>query len=131
MPPEKDQDGPGSQKPVYSGDTETRAHIPASQGASTSAMSTRVMDRGLESGLYQDPSETTFDPYPAEDKPTPQAPLRNPVVGWVVVIKGPGRGDFRPVHPGQNSLGRGGDCDIKIDFGDTNISRDPHAYITY
>jgi hypothetical protein len=54
-----------------------------------------------------------------------------PVAGWVVVIKGPGRGGFRPVYVGMNSLGRAPSQRIPLDFGDENISREEHAFITY
>ena len=55
----------------------------------------------------------------------------DPVVGWLVVMKGPGRGRFRPVFYGQNSIGRAPDQRISIDFGDGGISREDHAYIAY
>jgi hypothetical protein len=55
----------------------------------------------------------------------------DPVAGWIVVVKGPGRGDFRPVYVGMNSLGRGSDQRIRLDFGDETISREEHAFITY
>lgn len=54
-----------------------------------------------------------------------------PVVGWVVVVKGPGRGGFRPVFVGMNSIGRAPSQRICLDFGDDTISREEHAFITY
>lgn len=54
-----------------------------------------------------------------------------PVVGWVVILKGPGRGGFRPVFPGMNSVGRAPSQRIPLDFGDETISREEHAFITY
>jgi len=54
-----------------------------------------------------------------------------PVAAWVVVVKGPGRGSFRSVYMGMNSVGRGSDQRVKLDFGDDSISREAHAYITY
>jgi hypothetical protein len=30
----------------------------------------------------------------------------DPVAGWLVVVKGPGRGGFRPIFVGMNSIGR-------------------------
>jgi hypothetical protein len=56
---------------------------------------------------------------------------QDPVAGWIVVVKGPGRGDFRPIYVGMNSLGRGPDQRVRLDFGDETISRDEHAFITY
>lgn len=55
----------------------------------------------------------------------------DPVVGWLVVLKGPGRGSFRPVFSGMNSIGRDPGQRISIDFGDDTISREDHAFITY
>lgn len=54
-----------------------------------------------------------------------------PVAGWIVVIKGPGRGGFRPVFVGMNSVGRAPSQRICLDFGDETISREEHAFITY
>jgi hypothetical protein len=56
---------------------------------------------------------------------------QDPVAGWIVVVNGPGRGDFRPIYVGMNSMGRGADQRVRLDFGDETISRDQHAFITY
>ena len=55
----------------------------------------------------------------------------DPVAGWVVVIKGHGRGDFRPIYAGMNSVGRDPSQRISLSFGDELISREEHAFITY
>lgn len=55
----------------------------------------------------------------------------SPVAGWIVVVKGPGRGGFRPVYVGMNSVGRAPGQRICVDFGDEAISREEHAFITY
>jgi len=62
---------------------------------------------------------------------SPAGPKFDPVVGWLVVTSGPGRGQFRPVFYGQNAIGRGPDQRICIDFGDQGISREAHAFIIY
>ena len=54
-----------------------------------------------------------------------------PVAGWVVVVKGPGRGSFRPVYVGMNSVGRDPSQRVSLSFGDEAISREEHAFITY
>ncbi len=54
-----------------------------------------------------------------------------PVAGWIVVVKGPGRGGFRPVFVGMNAVGRAPSQRICLDFGDETISREEHAFITY
>jgi hypothetical protein len=53
------------------------------------------------------------------------------VAGWIVIVKGPGRGGFRPVYVGMNSVGRAPSQRICLDFGDETISREEHAFITY
>ena len=49
----------------------------------------------------------------------------------MVVIKGQGRGDFRPIYAGMNSVGRDPSQRISLSFGDESISREEHAFITY
>lgn len=51
--------------------------------------------------------------------------------GWLVVIAGPGRGCSREIYYGMNSIGRGAEERIPLDFGDTTISRDAHAYVVF
>jgi hypothetical protein len=55
----------------------------------------------------------------------------DPVVGWLVVVGGPGLGSFRPIFEGNNAVGRGKDQRIPIDFGDATISSEEQAYIRY
>ena len=55
----------------------------------------------------------------------------DPVVGWLVVVGGPGLGAFRPVYEGNNAIGRGKDQRVPIDFGDATISSEEQAYIRY
>ena len=55
----------------------------------------------------------------------------DPVVGWLVIVKGPGRGSFQPVFPGMNPIGRDQSQRICLNYGDDTISRQEHAFITY
>lgn len=57
--------------------------------------------------------------------------VTDPVVGWLVVIEGPGRGSALPIGYGNNRLGRGSTEQICLDFGDEQISRENHAVVTY
>jgi hypothetical protein len=56
---------------------------------------------------------------------------QDPVVGWLVVVGGPGIGQYRPIFEGNNSMGRGSANRIAIDFGDDAISSEEQAYIRY
>jgi len=55
----------------------------------------------------------------------------DPVVGWLVVLSGPGRGNARRLGYGQNSLGRDKGERVSLDFGDGSISRSKHAFVLY
>ena len=56
---------------------------------------------------------------------------QDPVVGWLVVVGGPGIGQYRPIFEGNNSMGRAASNRIPIDFGDDAISAEEQAYIRY
>ncbi|MGQ0686129.1 FHA domain-containing protein [Bradyrhizobium sp.] len=55
----------------------------------------------------------------------------DPVVGWLVVIAGPGRGRAVEIGAGANPLGRALGQKLRLDFGDMQISRERHAVIIY
>ncbi|HEV7403945.1 MAG TPA: FHA domain-containing protein [Chthoniobacteraceae bacterium] len=46
-----------------------------------------------------------------------------PVTGWLVIVKGPGRGRSFPLGIGIHSVGRGEKERVRISFGDKSISR--------
>lgn len=56
---------------------------------------------------------------------------QDPVVGWLVVVGGPGLGSYRPIFEGNNALGRASNQRIPIDFGDDAISSEEQAFIRY
>ena len=56
---------------------------------------------------------------------------QDPVVGWLVIIGGPGLGAFRPIYEGNNTIGRAANQRVPIDFGDDAISSEEQAYIRY
>jgi FHA domain len=64
----------------------------------------------------------------ASPAPSEQA---GPVVGWLVVVAGPGRGRFRPIGEGSNPIGRAPSQRIPLDFGDDAISSEKQAYLIY
>lgn len=53
-----------------------------------------------------------------------------PVVGWLVVINGEGRGRDLRITPQMNNIGRE-KGEIILNFGDASISREKHAYLAY
>jgi len=54
-----------------------------------------------------------------------------PLVAWFVVVEGKGKGNDIRIIAGQNSIGRDKSNMVCIDFGDTTISREKHAFIIY
>jgi len=57
--------------------------------------------------------------------------MADPLVGWLVVIAGPGQGNCVRLGHGMNSIGRAEGQRCRLDFGDTEISRKVHATVTY
>ena len=51
--------------------------------------------------------------------------------GWIIVIDGPGRGASFSLHAGVSNIGRGEDQAVRLDFGDTSISRNNHAAVAF
>lgn len=97
-----------------------------------------------------DPPPTTrvIRPEPKARKAEPEAPARtvlvrgkqkiehgvferDPVVGFLIIVGGPGLGSFRPIYEGNNTVGRSADNRIPLDFGDDAISNEAQAYVRY
>lgn len=57
--------------------------------------------------------------------------MSNPVVGWLVIINGPGKGYILQLGYGMNGIGRSQTEQVCLDFGDEEISRTQHAIVTY
>lgn len=60
-----------------------------------------------------------------DDKPAEIIP-----VGWLVIVKGKGVGHVLTIQEGNNLLGRSPTADLKMNFGDGEISAD-HALVSY
>jgi hypothetical protein len=58
------------------------------------------------------------------------AAMDDPPVGWLVIIKGAGKGNVLTIGNGANTIGRDAKERIRVDFGDSTISAS-HAVITY
>jgi hypothetical protein len=70
------------------------------------------------------------DPFESGQAAPAAAVVRFPV-GWIVVVQGPGRGASFTLFNGVSAIGRGDDQPVKLDFGDTSISRTNHAVVAY
>lgn len=56
---------------------------------------------------------------------------RGPVVGWVAIIDGPGRGQTLALYYGINDIGCSEKSRVRLDFGDDTIMADNQAAIIY
>jgi hypothetical protein len=57
--------------------------------------------------------------------------ISDPVVGWLAIVEGPGRGASLNIGYGNNRIGRAPTENVSLDFGDEEISRENHATITF
>ena len=57
--------------------------------------------------------------------------MEDPVVGWLVIVEGPGKGRAMQLGYGKNAIGREETNRVNLDFGDDQISRSEHAVVTY
>ena len=56
---------------------------------------------------------------------------QDPVVGWLVIVGGPGLGAHRPIYEGNNTVGRSANQRIPLDYGDDAISSEEQAFVRY
>ena len=68
---------------------------------------------------------------PSEDRGPRTDPMADPPVGWLVVVRGPGKGSVLTLGNGMNAIGRGTSSRVRLDFGDDNVSRANHARVAY
>lgn len=64
----------------------------------------------------------------------PGTSMDDPVVGWLVIVSGPGKGSHVAVGEQDNHVGRGGGSEsprVQLDFGDRGISRSNAFVIRY
>ncbi len=57
--------------------------------------------------------------------------VQDPVVGFLVIVGGPGLGASRAIFEGNNTIGRTTSNRIAFDFGDDSISAEEQAYLRY
>jgi len=60
-----------------------------------------------------------------------ESDMDDPVVGWLVVIRGKGQGCFVRLGYGINSIGRSRTNRVSLDFGDKEISSERHVVLIY
>ena len=68
---------------------------------------------------------------PSEEHAEKADGMNDPVVGWLAIVEGPGKGKAMQLGYGSNSIGRGETARVKLNFGDDLISRGGHAVVTY
>lgn len=89
---------------------------------------TRLLGFDHSSGLSTDLPAPA--PAPAAEAPGHVPAVMFPV-GWLVVVDGPGRGASFALAAGVSQIGRGEDQAVRLDLGDTTISRVGHAAIAF
>ena len=97
-------------------------------------------EKGSETVVYRARRRSdSASPPPSENKPSPTtAPDESsvketdaPVVAWLVILEGAGRGRAIQMSFGLNKIGRNTDQEVSLNFGDMEISRERHAAIEY
>jgi hypothetical protein len=112
------------------GTNQSGGHAGAKQGKRPWDDPTGVAGRRGQEQFGDD--NTSYFNLGARDAPRAAAdPLSDPVVGWLIVVRGKGQGHILPIGYGNNSVGRGGTNRIALDFGDNGISRDVQFSIAY
>ena len=92
--------------------------------------------RGRRARESEEPKTRPYRPGSNPTMPAVEAsglgdPMQDPLSGWLVVVRGPGKGRFCRLGYGVNTLGRGENSRVRLDFGDEDISREVHATLTY
>ena len=82
---------------------------------------------GSKADLFDAPQDET----PARQETEDGGAVSRFPVGWLVVIEGPGLGHAFTLGGGLSQIGRGEGQRIRLDFGDTAISRENHAAVAY
>lgn len=92
-------------------------------GRTAGRVKTRMLGFQPDTGVQKDVFEETAER-------AAQSAISFPA-GWIVVVDGPGRGASFTLLNGVSQIGRGEDQTVRLDFGDTSISRNNHAAVAY
>lgn len=57
--------------------------------------------------------------------------VSEPVVGWMVIVEGAGKGNSHNLSYGVNQIGRDEKQRISLNYGDSGISRENHVSVVY
>jgi hypothetical protein len=79
---------------------------------------------------FESSEDAVVDLFDQKASAAEQEKLQFPV-GWVLVLEGEGRGHCFGLTAGLNQVGRGEENSIKLDFGDSSISRKNHFAVVY
>ncbi|MEO1322539.1 MAG: FHA domain-containing protein [Pseudomonadota bacterium] len=100
-------------------------------GNQVSGQNTVIAGSPQPAGLAS-PAQTPQHPAHREAAvPIAQDFMNDPVVGWLVITNGPGKGMGLPLGKGMNTIGRGSENRVVINYGDSSISRDKHCVVTF
>ncbi len=109
------------------GDGENYVNIAAAVSGRAGRSAGRVKTRLLG---FQTPEDAPEDVFEAAKSASESNKSEFPV-GWIIVVSGPGRGSCFTMFSGVSQIGRGEDQAVRLDFGDTSISRNNHAAVAY
>lgn len=109
-----------SSRPRGAESAETEVHRYGDRPTAPAVSPSAPPSQGGGAGLAAHGTEPAEQPSPLE-----------PVVGWLVVVDGAGRGQTVPFYSGMNSVGREIGQRVRIAFGDQEISREGHFFVTY
>ena len=135
--PDRHPTDPSSGRELEQSGYEARTVLARSQGSGSS----RGQDVAADRAASEDKTRV-YRPGAGKRQPQAQTPddsaspphanaMDDPPVGWLVVVQGPGQGKVVTIGNGVNTIGRDHTERICLDFGDTLISRQRHALITY
>ncbi|SEH04884.1 FHA domain-containing protein [Candidatus Venteria ishoeyi] len=123
--------GMGSPMDDFPGLTDDLNDLPVDEPEHDEEPKTRVRYRGKKTnGSRSTNSASATQAESAVPEENEQA-MDDPVVGWLVVIDGPGRGNSRQLGYGMNTIGRSSTERVALDYGDSDMTRSKHAIVTY
>lgn len=123
---EQDNGAGGSGRPEFT-ETIDPAHgdrTYAARGEATVQIDTNAGRGASEKTQIARPGRATQAPVTLEEE-------SDPVVGWLVVVKGPGLGRAVTLGIGMNTVGRGPEARVSLPFGDLQISNNDHLRVIY